>query len=142
VSAGPASQTAPAVPSSRRPGAPVAQKALDALTALRTDYALALPGRVRSLAQALRAWRRAPGSEAHMERARELAHRLRGTAGSYGFPAVGLAAGRVEDAVLRTAGDPGEAHTSAWGELWSALRDAEALAAEAIHKLPRKDGAR
>ena len=95
----------------------------DPLTALRVDYAHRLPGRVRKVALALRACRRAPGDARLLDRARTLAHRLRGTAGSYGFPAVGAAAGRVEDAILR----------AAWDEADSALRDTEALAAAAIH---------
>jgi hypothetical protein len=129
-------------PASRRPSAPPRLTGLDALTALRVDYALALPGRVRRLATALRAWRRAPGTFALLERARALAHRLRGTAGSYGFAAVGQAAGRIEIALFHTTGAPGQAHAAAWDEIWSALREAELLANHAIHELPGRDGAR
>jgi hypothetical protein len=129
-------------PASRKPAAPPKLTGLDALTALKVDYALALPGRVRRLATALRAWRRAPGTFAHLERARALAHRLRGTAGSYGFAAVGQAAGRIEIALFHTTGAPSEAHAAAWDEIWSALRAAESLADHAIHELPGRDGAR
>jgi chemotaxis protein histidine kinase CheA len=99
-----------------------ADAAREALAALRIDYARRLPGRVRQVARALRALRRTPGDARLLERARALAHRLRGTAGSYGFAAVGAAAGRVEDGILR----------AAWGEIDSALRDTETLAATAI----------
>jgi HPt (histidine-containing phosphotransfer) domain-containing protein len=99
-----------------------ARASLDPLTALRVDYAERLPARVRRIARALRASRRAPGDAELRERARVLAHRLRGTAGSYGLPAVGAAAGRIEDALGR----------SSWDEIEAALRDAEALAGSAV----------
>ena len=105
-------------------------QAHDALRALRAEYAKEVPSRVRRLARALRAWRRAPADAPSMERARVLAHRLRGTAGSYGFAAMGEAAGRVEDGILRAVSAPVEAHDAAWAELWTALRAAEAVAAE------------
>src|SRR5262249_14660824 len=137
-----AAKTGPASPRTGEPAAPPELTGLDALTALRVDYALALPGRVRRLATALRALRRAPGTLAHLERARVLAHRLRGTAGSYGFAALGQAAGRIETALFHTTGAPNEAHTAAWDEIWSALREAESLANHAIHELPGREGAR
>jgi HPt (histidine-containing phosphotransfer) domain-containing protein len=102
--------------------------ARDALAALRVEYARRLPARVRKVARALGAYRRAPGDAVLLERARSLAHRLRGTAGSYGFAAVGAAAGRVEDGILR----------AAWDDVDSALRDTEALAVAAIHLLIRE----
>jgi HPt (histidine-containing phosphotransfer) domain-containing protein len=104
----------------------------DPLTALRVDYAERLPGRVRRIGRALRASRRAPGDAELRERARSLAHRLRGTAGSYGLPAVGAAAGRIEDALAR----------ASWDEIEAALRDAEALASSAVlHILGAEVGA-
>jgi hypothetical protein len=84
-----------------------------------------LPGRVRRIARAVRASRRAPGDADLRERARLLAHKLRGTAGSYGHPAVGTAAGRVEEALGR----------GAWDEIEAALSDAEALAGLAVHQV-------
>ncbi len=102
----------------------------DALAALYRDYAKSLPRRVRRIGDALRASRRAPGDARSLEKARTLAHRLRGTAGSYGFEAVSAAAGRVEDAIRRAAGAPGGEHNTAWSEVWAALREAEARSAE------------
>jgi HPt (histidine-containing phosphotransfer) domain-containing protein len=80
---------------------------------------------VRRVTRAFGALRRAPDDPRRLERARSLAHRLRGTAGSYGFAAVGAAAGRVEDAMLRTA----------WDEIDPALRDTLALAVAAVRAL-------
>ena len=90
----------------------------DPLAAIHRDYAQRLPSRVRRLARAARAARGAPDDARAALRARDLAHTLRGTAGSYGFAAIAAAAGRVEDALRR----------ADWDEIDAALRDAEALA--------------
>ena len=69
---------------------------LDAkLTEARSRYAEALPGKLADLGEALRD---APSDVTARELATLLAHRLRGTAAAYGFPAIGEAAGRVEEA--------------------------------------------
>ena len=67
-----------------------------ALAELRTGYAAELPGLVRELGALLDAAATDAGA---LARARQAAHRLRGTAGSYGFVEVGEAAGRIEDAL-------------------------------------------
>jgi HPt (histidine-containing phosphotransfer) domain-containing protein len=67
-----------------------------ALAALQAEYAGELPGLVQALAALVEAGRTDPEAAA---RARRAAHRIRGTAGSYGFHAVGEAAGRIEDAL-------------------------------------------
>lgn len=54
-----------------------------------------LPGRVDAIREALEL--ASLGSAVAFAEARKLCHRLRGTAGCYGFHAVGEAAGRVED---------------------------------------------
>ena len=82
------------------------------------------------MAGALRAARRAPRDARRVERARDLAHRMRGTAGSYGFAAFAGAVGRVEDALRR----------AAWDEVEAALLDAEALAADALHTRAAEEG--
>ena len=67
-----------------------------ALAALRRGYAAELPDLVRSLAARMEEAATRPSA---LDQARREAHRLRGTAGSYGFAAVGEAAGRIEDAL-------------------------------------------
>jgi chemotaxis protein histidine kinase CheA len=69
----------------------------DALAELRSGYALKLPGLLRDLAGALARGRVDPAS---LGEARRQAHRLQGTAGSYGFVAVGAATKRIEAALL------------------------------------------
>lgn len=74
------------------------------LAALRADYAKALPPKILELQQATR---EAFASAEKRENARSLAHKLRGTAGSYGFRVLGEAAGKLED-ILRNPSSPPE----------------------------------
>ncbi len=67
-----------------------------ALAELAVEYAAELPGLIDELARLVEA---ASADPAAVPRARAAAHRLRGTAGSYGFVAIGEAAGSVEDAL-------------------------------------------
>lgn len=106
----------------------------DPLTELRLSYAESLPTRLRALDRAIRAWRRAPEDSAALEKAEKLAHRLRGTTGSYGFADVSAAMGAVEDA-LRGARDRHETSASA---IEPALGAARTFAAEAIARLKHK----
>jgi HPt (histidine-containing phosphotransfer) domain-containing protein len=87
------------------------------LAALREGYAADLPALVASLAASIDLARREPSAES-LRAARDQAHRIHGTAGSYGFAAAGKAAGRIEVAL-----DAG-----AWEEIDDALA---ALRAEA-----------
>jgi len=69
-----------------KPGAPAAaENPARGLARLRQEYARALPGKIDTLAAALDRLRGGPGAPDLFEAARLLAHRLRGTAGSYGF---------------------------------------------------------
>ena len=73
-----------------------------ALAELAAEYAAELPGLIDELARLVEA---AAADPAAVPRARAAAHRLRGTAGSYGFAAVGEAAGSIEDALEAGAAD-------------------------------------
>ena len=86
----------------------------DELAEMRADYAAELPGMIAALAAVVA--RAGEGRDA-AARARAAAHRIRGTAGSFGFHAVGVAAGEVESAID---GDP--------VELAARMRALEALA--------------
>lgn len=72
-----------------------------AMAALRAQYRDALPGKVDAIARAVTS--RDPAAEG-------LAHRLAGSAGSYGFAAAGDAARAVEDALA--AGDDAAARAA------------------------------
>ena len=67
------------------------------LAALKAEYAASLPGKVDQLAELVESV--ATGNPAALAELRTRAHRLRGTAGSYGFDAIGRAAGLLEEAV-------------------------------------------
>ena len=94
------------------------------LRALRSEYAARLPEKLVLLATAVRA---AVSDPAYIPYAVSLAHRLAGTAGSYGFAAVGSAAGRLEEAL----GGSGEATGAAIADALEATQIAIAAAAAA-----------
>lgn len=68
-----------------------------ALASLQAAYAASLPGRLFELASAVAAAKRDGGRAAI---AIHLAHRLRGSAGAYGFVRFGEKAGRIEDLLI------------------------------------------
>jgi HPt (histidine-containing phosphotransfer) domain-containing protein len=74
---------------------------MNPLATLRLSYAEAMPARLRTLERAIRAWRRAPDDVVRLDRAWTLAHRLHGTAGSYGLRAVSAAIAAIADALQR-----------------------------------------
>jgi len=71
-----------------------------ALARLREAYREELPSRLGELRAAIGDAAQAPEDVEAIGTARELAHRLRGTAGSYGFLQVGEEAGRIEELLL------------------------------------------
>lgn len=105
----------------------------DPLAELRADYLAALPAKVAELTAAI--------GEAHegapVATARGLAHRLRGTAGSYGAAEVGAIAGMIEDTLAALEGKPGVPAT--WdvvdGNLMALARLAQPAAA--VEAAPR-----
>src|SRR5262249_36905186 len=85
-----------------------------AITELRNEYAAALPGKVADLARAVEAAR---ADAAVVGEARSLAHRLHGTAGSYGFIQARELAGRLESRLVRLGGAPAAERAAVWVEL-------------------------
>ncbi|HEY0839697.1 MAG TPA: response regulator [Vulgatibacter sp.] len=71
-----------------------------ALSRLREAYREELPSRLGELRAAVEDAADSPRDVEVLNTARELAHRLRGTAGSYGFLQVGEEAGRIEELFL------------------------------------------
>lgn len=71
------------------------------MAGLRAEYRRTLPDRLVELARAYESARREPEAANLMRDVKTRAHALRGTAGTYGLPDVGEAAGRIEDAVER-----------------------------------------
>jgi HPt (histidine-containing phosphotransfer) domain-containing protein len=91
-----------------------------ALEEMRAEYRRDLPPQVARLAAAAA---RASTDPAALRQAEADAHRIRGTAGSYGLTAVSEAASRLEDALAR--GARGEA---VWERVASAVAELQALA--------------
>jgi CheY-like chemotaxis protein len=93
------------------------------LAALKTEYLARLGDKVREQADAVR---RAQSAQApDLEEASSLAHRLYGTAGSYGYHAVSTAAGRVEF-LLESARK--QAAAPDWNAVQESLRELTRLA--------------
>jgi HPt (histidine-containing phosphotransfer) domain-containing protein len=70
------------------------------MAAARADFASRLGAKLGEL--------RAFSSQAKWSDARRAAHRLRGSAATYGFPAIGAAAGAMEDALKSSGESPDE----------------------------------
>ncbi len=94
------------------------------LKRLRRAFREELPSRLRELGDALVAARKDPAASEKLGAAREIAHRLRGTAGSYGFLQVGEEAGRIEDRIVQGL-EEGRMDEGAWRETMQALEQAE-----------------
>jgi len=101
----------------------------EALRGLRASYREKLPEQFGELATKLRASREANGAEAFAQ-AREIAHRLAGTAGSYGLGDIAAALGRIDDA-LREVG------TEAAGD--ARWQDIDAAVAEIRRSIAARD---
>lgn len=80
-----------------------------ALLELQEAYAGALPGLVAQLSGAAAEARLEGEAGEGLETLRMLSHRLRGTAGSYGFMEVSRAAAELEEVVRQLAEMPGDA---------------------------------
>ncbi len=72
----------------------------DALAVIRARYANSLGQKATDLGERLAAVLADPSNPAAVKAARLLAHRLRGSAGTYGFPAFGEVAAAIDDALL------------------------------------------
>jgi serine/threonine protein kinase len=79
------------------------------------------PGKLEELSRAAYAARNHANDLEGVRALRHLAHVLRGTAGSFGFPGVSLAAGRIEDAAERLLDEPASAGRESDAEIDAAL---------------------
>ncbi len=79
------------------------------LAALRQDYARTLVERVSEITAAVGSAQASPSNQVALSHARNLAHRLRGSAGSYGFDELGAYAARIEEALVNAGKLPAEA---------------------------------
>jgi signal transduction histidine kinase/CheY-like chemotaxis protein len=89
-----------------------------ALRGLRASYREKLPGQLGELTKRLRASREPGGSEAFLQ-AREIAHRLAGTAGSYGLGDIGAALERIDDALREVSAE--DVENARWRDIDAAV---------------------
>ena len=112
------------------PARPKAEMDLErGLAALRADYGKTLPHKLRELSLALDRALNGPEDPFLLAEARSQSHRLRGTAGSYGFIAIGEAAGRIEDALSQLGEVDAARHPGLWAEMRRALAEGQRVAA-------------
>lgn len=89
----------------------------DELEKLRREYASKLPDKLDDLRRAINAAREGPGESSLLNQAKSLAHKIRGTAGSYGFTAIGERIGKIEEALALL----GKGERQDADELWSSV---------------------
>jgi len=97
-----------------------AEQMTEALRDLRTSYREKLPDQLGELTERLRASREPSGSEAFLQ-AREIAHRIAGTAGSYGFGDIGAALGRIDEALQEVSAE--DVEDARWSDIDAALAE-------------------
>ncbi len=91
------------------------------MATLREDYARELPQKLDELESLIEAAKQRPETT---KQAASSAHRLRGTAGAYGFKLVGALAGHVEDLLTEYQASPLRVRRNLWSEVSRALDDA------------------
>ncbi len=103
-----------------RGSAPPAEQMDAALRALRASYREKLPDQLDQLTERLRAAREPDGSAA-IGQAREIAHRLAGTAGSYGFEDIGAALGNIDDTLREISAE--DVENARWSTIDAAVAE-------------------
>jgi chemotaxis protein histidine kinase CheA len=101
----------------------------DAFAEMRAAYALELPGEVEALMAAVQRARSEQGRAELTVEARRIAHRLCGTAGSYGFTEIGEAAAELEVA-LKAIEIAASAPAEAWAKIDGTLQRITAALAQ------------
>jgi diguanylate cyclase (GGDEF)-like protein len=113
----------PSTTSSSRPP-PFKARPKRTISAMQASYAASLPAKIQELTDALAEVRRVPDTAHVYGPAKLLAHRLRGTAGAFGFMMVGECAGRIEDALPRVLDADEAVRASTWRTIEQALGEA------------------
>ncbi len=91
-----------------------------ALRGLRASYREKLPDQLDELTERLRAAREPDGSAA-LGQAREIAHRIAGTAGSYGFGDIGAALEKIDDALREASAE--DVENARWNDIDAAVAE-------------------
>ncbi len=99
-----------------------------ALDALRNEFAAKLPGEICQLIDELHSARREESAAPRLRKARDRAHRLRGSVGAYGYAEVGEIAGRIEE--ILDSLPPGPLNEHSWAQLRAEIDALDALVAQ------------
>jgi diguanylate cyclase (GGDEF)-like protein len=111
------------------PAPELAPEALAAMAQMRAEYARDLPGKLSAVVASVVAARAAQADVALRHEARTLAHRIAGTAGSYGFPEVGSACAQLEELIVGMGAVPKKGQPEAWAKVTQACETVIAAAA-------------
>jgi DNA-binding response OmpR family regulator len=104
----------------------------DTLLALRAEYADELPARLEELTGLVSQLRDDTTNSFLQSEARTHAHKLRGTAASYGFKEIGEHAAQIEELLIALKGKGGSDVSNLFSNIDTELESARRLAAEAV----------
>jgi CheY-like chemotaxis protein len=96
------------------------------LSAVRATYRQRLPGRLQALAAALQAAQTDGGSDETVQQAFHLAHRLKGTVGSYGFDVIAETLESIEETLQKMQLGQIAATAAEWSKLQDTLNRGQA----------------
>ena len=103
---------------------PLPPELVRAMAQLKAEYGETLPAKLEELRLLVRAAGAAPADAQARRAARTAAHKLAGTAGSYGFPEESVTAAVVEAQAVQAERSDGPALAACWAVAESALNDA------------------
>jgi HPt (histidine-containing phosphotransfer) domain-containing protein len=92
---------------------------------LHQEFATRLPDRIGAIVAAVAAASASRDDLALREEAQNRAHKLRGSAGSYGFPAISATAARLEEAFVELGAIAGADAEATWATITESVADLE-----------------
>ena len=106
-----------------------------ALQAARKEYAAELPQAIKELAQNIRAAKESASDKDAFGQAVHIAHKLHGSAGSYGFANISEGAGKIENLLRSLENQDNTMEEILWSELIRTLADTESAAKVSIRQV-------
>lgn len=107
----------------------------DALAEARREFCLELPSMVQTLAHAVRHAREIGYDRSLFAEASNEAHKLKGSAGSFGYERIAECAARIERGLQALEPDEGTMQEILWSEIIRHLADAESAASDELGKM-------
>jgi diguanylate cyclase (GGDEF)-like protein len=106
-----------------------------ALQAAKQDYAAELPKEMKALAQSIRDTREAGKNKSAFHAARQHCHKLKGSAGSYGFSSVSQGVGKIENLLRSLESGDSTMQELLWSEIIRILAETESAANAAVKQV-------